>query len=180
MPTPRLPVTRAPLILGCALAAFTLACAPQGDPAAQAEAELCARRLATFDTLDYVVFSTQQWDRLGESHADDIVVTWPDGRETRGLDTHTTDLAGMFVYAPNTSIQEHPVRICSGDYTAVTGVMTGTFSAPMPTPTGTIPPTGRSFRLDMATLARWEGDRMVHEWLFWDNHAFMQQIGLVP
>ncbi len=107
------------------------------------------------------------------------MVTWPDGRETTGIDTHIDDLKAMFVYAPNTSIKEHPIRTCDGDYTAVVGIMTGTFSQPMPTPGGgSIPPTGKSFRLMMATVARWEGTRMVHEWLFWDNHAFMQQIGL--
>jgi len=43
--------------------------------------------LKTFDTLDFDVFSNQKWDRLRESHAKDIVVTWPDRHETRGLDT---------------------------------------------------------------------------------------------
>ncbi len=32
--------------------------------------------LETFDELDFEVFSNQQWDRLTESHAEDIVVTW--------------------------------------------------------------------------------------------------------
>lgn len=147
---------------------------------AQGETDLCAARLATFDTLDYDVFSNQRWDRLSESHADTIVVTWPDGRETTGIERHIEDLKAMFVFAPNTSIKEHPFRVCSGDYTAVMGVMTGTFSQPMPTPDGaTIPPTGESFRLSMATFAHWQGNTMVHEWLFWDNHEFLRQIGLV-
>ena len=146
-----------------------------------AEAELCAQRLATFDTLDYDAFSNQKWERFAESHAANIVVTWPDGRETVGLDPHIEDLKGMFVYAPNTSIKEHPIRICQGDYTAVVGVMTGTFSEPMPTADGgSIPPTGESFRLMMTTVGHWEGSTMAHEWLFWDNQAFMRQIGLAP
>ena len=143
------------------------------------EADVCATRLATFDTLDFTVFSGQKWMRLGESHANDIVVTWPDGHETNGITKHIEDLKGMFVYAPNTNIAEHPIRICSGDYTSVTGIMTGTFSQPMPIGDGkTIPPTGKSFHLMMATIAHWKGTTMDHEWLFWDNHAFMQQIGL--
>src|SRR5205807_9066090 len=44
--------------------------------------DVCAERLRTFDTLDFDVFSHQKWDRLGESHAQGIVVTWPDGHET--------------------------------------------------------------------------------------------------
>jgi SnoaL-like polyketide cyclase len=145
----------------------------------RAQADQCAARLATFDTLDYDVFSNQKWARLSDSHAADIVVTWPDGHETNGIARHIEDLKGMFVYAPNTNIAVHPIRICSGDYTAVTGVMTGTFSRPMPTPDGkTVAPTGKSFRLSMATIGHWKGATMDHEWLFWDNHEFMRQIGL--
>jgi len=61
----------------------------------------------------------------------------------------------------------------------VTGIMTGTFSRPMPTGDGkTIAATGKSFRLTMATIGHWKGATMDHEWLFWDNHEFMRQIGL--
>ena len=146
---------------------------------AQAQADQCAARLATFDTLDFDVFSNQTWTRLAESHATDIVVTWPDGHETHGIARHIEDLKGMFVYAPSTKIAVHPIRICSGDYTAVTGVMTGTFSQPMPIGDGkTISPTGKSFQLTMATIGHWNGGTMDHEWLFWDNYEFMRQIGL--
>lgn len=143
-------------------------------------AQFIARNLATFDTLDYTVFSGQQWDRLRESHAQDIIVTWPDGHETRGIDKHIEDLKAMFVYAPDTKIAEHPIRIGNGSWTAVTGIMTGTFSRPMPTPDGkTIPPTGKSFRLPMATIGHWTREGVMdREWLFWDNQTFMRQIGL--
>jgi predicted ester cyclase len=139
----------------------------------------CAARLATFDTLDFDVFSNQQWDRLTESHASDITVSWPDGHDTHGIARHIDDLKAMFIYAPDTKIVEHPIRICSGDYTAVMGVMTGTFTRPMPTADGkSIAPTGKSFRLSMTTIAHWAGSTMDHEWLFWDNQTYMRQIGL--
>ena len=61
----------------------------------------------------------------------------------------------------------------------MTGIMTGTFSRPMPIGDGkTVAPTGKSFRLTMATIGHWKGATMDHEWLFWDNHEFMRQIGL--
>ena len=143
------------------------------------QADRCADLLQTFDTLDFEVFSHQEWKRLAESHANDIVVTWPDGHETQGITRHIADLGAMFVYAPDTKIAEHPIKVCSGDYTAVTGIMTGTFSRPMPAGNGkTIAPTGKSFRLAMVTIGHWKGATMDHEWLFWDNQAFMQQIGL--
>jgi len=33
----------------------------------------------------------------------------------------------MFTYAPDTRIKEHPIRIGQGDWTAVYGIMEGTF-----------------------------------------------------
>ena len=61
----------------------------------------------------------------------------------------------------------------------MTGVTTGTFSRPMPTAGGKpIPPTGKSFRQPMATIAHWKGNTRDHEWLFWGNQTFMQQVGL--
>ena len=162
-----------------AAAAFALIACQQPAPPPAAAPDPCPARLATFDTLDFTVFSGQKWDRIGESHAQDITVTWPDGHETQGLPKHVDDLKGMFVYAPDTKVTEHPIKICSGDYTAVTGVMAGTFSKPMPIGGGkTIPPTGKAFKLGMVTVGHWKGTTMDHEWLYWDNHAFMVQIGL--
>ena len=42
----------------------------------------------------------------------------------------------------------------------------------------TIAPTGKSFRLGMATIGHWKGGTMDHEWLFWDSQDFMKQLGL--
>jgi len=137
------------------------------------------KNLATFDTLDFDIFSHQKWDRLGESHADNIVVHWPDGHSTTGIQVHIEDLKAMFVYAPDTKITTHPVRFGSGNWTCATGVMTGTFSQPMPIGNGqSIPPTGKTFNVPMCTVGRWENGKMVEESLFWDNQTFMKQIGL--
>jgi hypothetical protein len=46
-------------------------------------------------------------------------------------------------------------------------------------PDGTvIPGTGRSFELTVSTTARWEGDQLVEEYVFWDSALMAQQIGL--
>lgn len=144
------------------------------------EAERIANaHLATFDTLDFDVFSNQEWDRLSESHSADIAVHWPDGHVTHGIQRHIEDLKAMFTYAPDTRIKQHPVRIGSGEWTAVTGVMEGTFTQPMHTPDGhTIQPTGKSFSLPMATVGHWTNGVMDEEYLFWDNQTYMTQLGL--
>ena len=148
-------------------------------PAPEVQAPGVEANLKVFDKLDFDVFSNQKWDELSESHADDIVVTWPDGHETKGLKKHIEDLKAMFVYAPDISIKEHPIRFGAGSWTTATGVMTGTFTQPMPIGDGkTIAPTGNKFALGMVTIGHWTNGKMDHEWLSWDNADFMKQIGL--
>ncbi|MFC4071842.1 ester cyclase [Actinoplanes subglobosus] len=138
------------------------------------------RHLKTFDELDFVVYSGQQWDRLHESHAENIRVHYADGRFTDGIDQHIADLKGQFVWAPDTRISKHPIRIAKGTLTAVTGVVAGTFSQPMPDGQGgTIAPTGRRFAVNMVTVGIWNRRGvMSEEFLFMDSGTFTRQIGL--
>lgn len=137
------------------------------------------KHLQTFDNLDYDVFSNQDWDRLRESHAENIIVYWPDGHQAQGLEKHIEDLKAMFVYAPDTKIKVHPVRFGRGGLTCVEGIMTGTFTKPMPIGDGKfIEPTGKSFYLPMCTVAHWENGVMIEEWLYWDNATYLKQLGI--
>jgi hypothetical protein len=176
--------SRSTLVLG-GLAAVVVAAPAQAadktDAAAlaryQTAEKVAQTHLKTFDTLDFDVFSNQKWERLKESHSQDIKVHWPDGHVTAGIDRHIADLKYMFTYAPDTRIKEHPVRVGSGEWTAVTGVMEGTFTRPMTMPDGkVVPPTGKAFKLPMATIGHWKGGVMDEEYLFWDNQTYMKQI----
>ena len=143
--------------------------------------ETLEKNLMTFDTLDFIVFSNQEWTRLHESHSPDIKVNWPDGHSTTGIEKHLEDLKAMFVYAPDTRVKEHPIRFgdASGEWTAVTGVFEGTFTKPMPIGNGKfIQPTGKAFSMPMATIGHWKDGVMIEESLFWDNQTFMNQVGL--
>jgi len=140
---------------------------------------LAKQNLLTFDELDFDVFTNQKWDRLHESHSQDIIVHWPDGRVTEGIEPHIEDLKAMFVWAPDTRVEQHPIKIASGHWTSVIGVIEGTFTEPMPLPDGSsIDPTGKPFKLTMNTIGYWEDGVMTEEYLFWDNLEFMKQIGL--
>ena len=177
-----LTVTGVVVVLGVSLLAMaTTGSVPAGRSAGHPQADQCASRLATFDTLDFDVSTHQKWDRLKESHSEDVLVHWPDGHTTRGLERHIQDLKAMFVYAPDTRIESHPVKFGAGDWTSVIGEMQGTFTQPMPDPNGKpIPPTGKAFKLQMCTVGHWKGGVMDEEYLFWDNLTFMKQIGLAP
>lgn len=81
-----------------------------------------AAHLKTFDILDFDVLTVQKWNRLKESHTANVLVHWPDGHTTTGIDVHINDLKALFVYAPDTRILDHPIRTACGDLTTVTGV----------------------------------------------------------
>jgi len=143
--------------------------------------EMLTKNLVTFDTLDFTVFSNQQWVRLHESHSKDIKVNWPDGHFTTGIERHIADLSALFVYAPDTRIKQHPIRFgdATGEWTAVTRIMEGTFTKPMPVGGGKfIQPTGKSFKLPMCTIGHWKDGIIIEESLYWDNQTYMSQLGL--
>jgi predicted ester cyclase len=141
-----------------------------------------AEHLMKFDTLDFDAFSHQKFERFAESHSQDIIVTWPDGHETKGLAKHLEDMKGMFVALPDLQVTAHPIKIANGSWTAVQGHMAGTFSKPMPLGGGKFAqPTGKKLDLTMVTIGHWtDAGVMDHEWLYWDNMAFMTQLGLMP
>ena len=169
--------------LGLVMAALT-GCSTVSDSklARYEEAERIGNgHLVSFDTLDFDVYSHQKWVRFKESHAEDILVHYPDGHTSKGLEAHIEELKPMFVFAPDTRIEVHPVKIASGEWTSVIGVLEGTFTKPMATPDGkTIPPTAKKFKLMMCTVGHWKGGLMDEEYLFWDNQEFMKQSGLRP
>ncbi|KEY59216.1 ester cyclase [Serratia sp. DD3] len=145
------------------------------------ERENVEKNLRNFDDLDFNVYSHQKWDEMNRSHAEDIIVHYPDGTVTYGLKDHLERSKKIFAFAPDTENPIHHVRIGQGNYTAVTGVWRGTFTKPMVLSDGTvIQPTGKRFEIEMATIGRWnDKGTMDEEWLFYDDYTFMKQLGLL-
>jgi hypothetical protein len=85
----------------------------------QTDERLAAEHIAKYRTADFDVFTNQRWDRIQESHAKDVVVHWPDGRRTDGIEAHIADLKGMFAYAPDTRIHEHRVEIATAGWSSI-------------------------------------------------------------
>src|ERR1700691_4895695 len=73
----------------------------------------------------------------------------------------------------------YPIQLGSGDWITVITRATGTFTGEMIMPDGkVIAPTGKSFDLDFATTAKWEGDLLLEEFVFVDPALRAKQIGL--
>jgi len=147
--------------------------------ALQAAMEVQQLNLSKMDDFNSNVFSGQRWELLGKSHAQNVVVHWPDGRTTNELGQHEQDLRAIFEWAPDTRITDHTVRVANGDWTAVTGIMEGTFTQPMTMPDGkNIPPTGKRYSLPVATFAHWKDRVMDEKHIYYDNDALFTQLGV--
>jgi len=79
--------------------------------------------------------------------------------------------------APDTAIKVHPIKFGSGEFTSVIGVMTGTFTSPCRSETGSsFNPQAWSSAFP-CTVGHWKDGVMIEERLFWDNATYMRQIG---
>jgi len=151
---------------------------PAAEPAG--ETEQVQANLKRFDQLDFDAYSQRKDMKLFEEiHCPDVVVVFPDGRTTHGIEQHMKDIEGLFNGTPDSRITAHPIAFGSGDWTVATGVLEATFSKPMQLPDGgSIPPTGNKLKMTMATIAKWENGCIAEEHLFWDNAEYMKQLGL--
>ena len=68
----------------------------------------------------------------------------------------------------------------SGDTVVVEGVWIGTHTGPLVTPDGEIPATGRPLNLPFAMTVRTDGERVASLHVYFDQLAFLTQLGLVP
>ena len=67
------------------------------------------------------------------------------------------------------------------DTIIVEGVYSGTQSGPLATPDGSeTPATGRSFSFPYVDILRARDGKFVEHRLYWDNAAFLTQLGLLP
>jgi predicted ester cyclase len=70
--------------------------------------------------------------------------------------------------------------VSEGDAIAARLTIRGTHTQPFVTPTGTIPPAGRSFELSALNLYRFSEGKVVEHWAAFDMLNFLQQIGAMP
>ncbi len=137
-----------------------------------------AKHLAFFDELDLEAFNHRDMNRIREIHAENVKVYNPDGSITQPMDPHAEELAFLFDTF-NFKVVEHIVGFGYGEWTAGISICEGTWVKPITTKEGKIlKPTGKKVTIKIATIARWENERIVEEYLFWDNADWNRQIGL--
>lgn len=146
----------------------------------EAERAQTARHLEIFDELDLIAFNNRDMERIGEIHADEVIVHNPDGTRTSPFEPHAEELQFLFDTF-DFVVTDHIVGFGYGEWTAGISISEGRWVKPITLPDGTVlEPTGKKVRLKIATIARWENGRIVEEYLFWDNADWNRQIGLAP
>ena len=127
-------------------------------------------------------FNERDFAAMAAIHHPDMIAHLPGSLEPiRGQPMHAATMAGMFSIFPDVRVDNdpYPTQFGSGDWITVITRASGTFTGEMILPDGTIiAPTGRAFDLDFATTARWEGDLLVEEFVFWDSALQARQLGL--
>ncbi len=68
----------------------------------------------------------------------------------------------------------------SGDTIIAEGLMTGTHTGPLVGPAGEIPPTGRKIEFKFADIFRTNDGKVVEHHVYFDQMAFLGQLGLIP
>jgi hypothetical protein len=157
----------------------TAAPTPQLTRVSNPRHDSVAAHLKTFNEYDFKVFNKQNWRQVAKSHATNVTVYNPDGTVTHGLKAHLPGLQSYFVYAPDARISRHVYAFGQGNLTSVSGVFQGTFTKPMPDGKGGfIKPTGKAFKVQISTVAKWKHGKIVEKRVYLDVHTFLVQLGL--
>ena len=127
-------------------------------------------------------WNAQDWETFNQRHAEETDVYWPGLRSpTHGRTNHRQESIEFFKTFENT-LENDPylVQFGQGDWTCTVARWRGRMVGPMKAPDGRIvPPTGRTFELEICTVARWKDGEIVEEKLFFDQLGLLRQIGVL-
>jgi steroid delta-isomerase-like uncharacterized protein len=68
----------------------------------------------------------------------------------------------------------------AGDIVMAEGVFSGTHTGPLATPAGEVPPTGKTLHLEFADVFVMRDGLIVEHHIYYDQIAFLSQLGLLP
>jgi hypothetical protein len=105
--------------------------------------------LERFDKLDFEAWNNRNWTLFREIHSPDVLVVDFSGNKTKGIEQHVQWAMAAISAAPESRVLTHPIKIAAGNWTAVTGTLSG--------------------NLTMVTVAHWENGRIAEEYLFMQN-----------
>jgi steroid delta-isomerase-like uncharacterized protein len=125
------------------------------------------------------LMNSHDLDALDEVYAPDCEITFPGGPALHGPKAFAGFVRGWLDAFPD--LRHEIVNYAEEGDTACWEVrVTGTHTRPMQTPDGTIPATGRRITIEAVDVARFRDGKAVSWHGYFDQLAFLQQLGLAP
>jgi ketosteroid isomerase-like protein len=124
-------------------------------------------------------FNAHDIDRFAEVLADDVVFTAPGGMNAEGKPACVEFYGGWHSAFPDAHVEVHHVHFID-DIAVEEGTFSGTHDGVLHTPTGEIPPTGRSVSLDYIHVLRFRDGLHVSFHLMFDRLLMLEQLALIP
>lgn len=138
-----------------------------------------ASHLSRIDSMNLEAFAKGNFQAYHKMHRKSVIVTWPDGSKTAGLEDHHEVMKNSFQFAPDIKVVKHTMSFGSGDWTCTLGTLSGTFTKPLVLQNRTIVPNGKQFTLPVCTVTHWIDNQVADEYLYWDNKTLLEQIGVL-
>jgi steroid delta-isomerase-like uncharacterized protein len=165
---------------------FTLACK---DKAAMAELEKFRTQAAAEEQnradlkmlVEKLQLAIDNHDSvaIAQCYAEDATMVMSGEPEPiRGREAIAKNLEAVFRAMPDLNVKF--TTLISGNHIVFEGTTEGTFTGPMATPAGDIPPNGKSAKYKSVFIAKVNADGLIEEdRTYYDPADFMRQLGLV-
>ena len=122
----------------------------------------------------------QDMSALVQLYAEDATKIAPGQPEpTRGREAIKKNEEAFLRAMPDLNV-EYTLILISGNHIVFEGVVQGTFTGPLASPGGDIPPTGKSINLNFAFIVKVNADGLIEEdRTYYDTTTLMRQLGLI-
>jgi steroid delta-isomerase-like uncharacterized protein len=127
----------------------------------------------------YEAFNRGDFDAVEEVFASDVETTDPGLGTVRGIAAWRAYGEAFKRGLPDARLNLRSA-LEAGDRVSVEGNFTGTFTGPLMTPQGEVPPTGRSIDVPYADFFRVRDGRIVAHQVYYDQVELGTQLGLMP
>jgi hypothetical protein len=124
-------------------------------------------------------FNAHDIDGFAAVIDDDVVFQAPGGMRGQGKPSCLEFYGGWLSAFPDGHVEVHAVHFID-DVVVEEGTFSGTHNGILRTPTGEIPPSGRSVSLDYIQVLRFRAGKHISFNLMFDRLLMLEQLGLVP